>query len=112
MKNNRTEVVGFRVTKEELEAIKEISNLQGKTVSQWCKDVVINVVNKNKTETHLLSVGEKILLEQLVLLRIVLSTSLTDRELSDDKLKRVIKKANEIKQEKASQLIKEFLVNL
>jgi uncharacterized protein (DUF1778 family) len=109
MENNKTEIIGFRVTKNELDAIKKMANLHGKTISQWCKKIIIKLASKDNTESNLLNLGEKILLEQFVLLRILLTNGLIDRKLTEDKLKRLIKKADEVKAEKASQLVKDFI---
>lgn len=109
MENNKTEIIGFRVTKDELAAIKKMADLEGKTASQWCKQIIINLAVEENPESNLLTLGDKILLEQLVLLRILLTNSVADRELTEDKLKRIIKKADEIKSEKASKLIKDFI---
>ena len=110
MEKNRTEVISFRVTKSELEKIKMMADLSEKTISEWCKQIIVKIANRDKdVGLGLVNVGEKILLEQFVLLRILLTNSLVDRELTEDKLKRLIKKADEVKGEKAEQLIKEFM---
>lgn len=107
---NRTEVICFRVTKNELEKVKSMADLSEKTISEWCKQIIVKIVNRDSsTGLGLVNLGEKIILEQLILLRILLSNGLADRELTEDKLKRLIKKADEIKGEKVEQLIKEFI---
>jgi hypothetical protein len=110
MEKNRTEVISFRVTKNELEKIKKTADLSEKTISEWCKQVIVKIANKdNDAGLGLVNIGERILLEQFVLLRILLTNGLIDRDLTEDKLKRLIKKADEVKNEKAEQLIKEFM---
>jgi hypothetical protein len=110
MKKNKTEVVSFRVTKSQSEKIKEMADFSEQTISEWCKQVIVKAANKdNDASLGLVGVGEKILLEQFVLLRILLTNGLIDRELTENKLKRLIKKADEVKSEKASQLIKDFI---
>jgi len=110
MEKNKTEVISFRVRKSELEQIKKMADLSEKTISEWCKQIIVKVANKdNDAGLGLVSIGEKILLEQFVLLRIMLTNGLIDREMTEDKLKRVIRKADEVKAEKASQLIKDFI---
>ena len=110
IEKNRTEVISFRVTKNELEKIKMMASLNEKTISEWCKQIVVKIASKdNNTEFSLVNLGDKIIIEQLVLLRFILSTTLGDKDLTDDKLKRIIKKANDMKSEKAKQLIREFM---
>lgn len=107
---NRTEVISFRVTKSELEKIKNIANLSEKSVSEWCKQVALKVSNRDQNkEVNLINLGDRLIIEQLVLLRFLLSTTLGDKELTEDKLKRIIKKANELKRGKAQELIREFM---
>lgn len=107
---NRTEVVSFRVTKSELEKIKGMADLGEKTVSEWCKQVAIKIASRDHSkEFNLVNLGDRLIIEQLVLLRFLLSTTLGDKELTDDKLKRIIKRANEMKKEKAQELIREFM---
>lgn len=109
MKNNKTEVIGFRVTKDELEAIKKVAILHQKTVSQWCKELVVKTTDGGNKQLSLLSTGEQVILHQLLLLRFILTNTLDDKNLSNDKLKRIIERANELKIDKARQLIKEFI---
>ncbi|MBI1829307.1 MAG: hypothetical protein HYR87_07535 [Thaumarchaeota archaeon] len=111
MKDNKTEIVGFRVTKSELDVLKNIADSHGKTLSQWCKDVIIKIANENDQQSNLLSFSEKLILEQLVLLRYILLNSLVDKQLTEDKLKRIIKKVAETKSEKLKELVQESISN-
>ncbi len=107
---NRTEVISFRVTKSELEKIKVIADLSEETPSEWCKQLAIKVASRDHNrEINLLNLGDRLIIEQLVVLRFLLSTTLADKELTEDKLKRIIKKANEMKRGKAQELIREFM---
>lgn len=110
MKDIKVKTVGFRVTEDELNKLEMVANENNETVSEWCRRIALKAANReDNIDLKLINLGDRILLEQLVLLRFLLSTTLGDKELTDDKLKRIIKKANEMKREKAQELIKEFM---
>ena len=109
----RTEVIGIRVTKAQMKEIETIAQSNNQKISEWSYQVLLKAVNKhNNVELNLLNFGESLLLEQLILLRFILVTCLPDKELTENKLQRIIKKANEMKSEKAQQLIKEFIADI
>lgn len=110
MKSNKVKTVGFRVTEEELKNLEMVADKTNETVSEWCRRVTLKAAKReDKIELKLLNLGDRLIIEQLVVLRFLLSTTLADKDLTEDKLKRIIKKANEMKRDKTQELIKDFI---
>lgn len=110
MTKKRAKIIGIRVTEEEMKKLETIAESSNKKVSEWCYQTISKALDKHTNpQLNLLNLGEKIILEELILLRSVLLNSLVDKQLTEDKLKKIINKANTIKSEKAQQLITEFV---
>lgn len=110
MVDKRTKIIGIRVTEEEMKKLEAIAESNNKKVSEWCYHTISKALEKHTNpQLNLLNLGEKIILEELVSLKSILLNSLVDKQLTEDKLKKIINKTNTIKGEKAQQLITEFI---
>ncbi|MBI1829360.1 MAG: hypothetical protein HYR87_07805 [Thaumarchaeota archaeon] len=111
IEKNKSKVISFRVTESELEKIKKVADLTEKTIAEWCKSMVLKATDKDYSAgLGLINLGDRMLVEEFTALRIVLLNTLTDEKLTEEKLKRIVKKAEEMKKEKAQDLIKEFML--
>lgn len=111
VEKNKTKVISFRVTESELEKIKKTADLTEQNISEWCKRIILKTTDKDyNAGLGLINLGERMVIEELLSLRIVLLNTLADEKLTEDKLKRIVNKANEMKKEKATDLIKEFML--
>jgi len=110
MREKRTKIIGIRVTEEEMRKLETVAESSNKKVSEWCYQTISKVLDKHTNpQLNLLNLGEKIILEELILLKSVILNGLVDKQLTEEKLKKIINKANTIKSEKAQQLITEFI---
>lgn len=113
MTEKRTKIIGIRVTEEEMKKLETIAESNNKKVSEWCYHTISKAINKHTNpQLNLLNLGETIILEELILLRSVVLNGLVDKQLTEDKLKKIINKTNTIKSEKAQQLITEFISDI
>jgi hypothetical protein len=102
----RTKIVGVRVTDDDFELLQSRANAQGKTLSEWCRDVLLQVARNPEGNCF-----EQAMVGEMMALRTIITELnyyyVAKTPLTFDSMKAIWKKAEESKRKQALNLLRQ-----
>ena len=103
---NRNIPIGLKLSEASYEQLKRVSQAEGKPMAEWCRDAVVERLNRQGVDRMI-----QILLEEIVALRMIL-VNLTAHALDGTgrvDLKRVLSEVEKAKLKKAEEVLNEAI---
>jgi hypothetical protein len=101
----RTKSIGTKVTDEEYVELKRAAQTGGKTLGEWCREVMLNSANGGAADTAVAGAGAEALMAEVVALRAILLNVLfkqsNGERLTAEEMQRLIERADSDKLRKA-----------
>jgi len=108
----RTKSIGTKVTEEEYAELERAAQAGGKTLSEWCREVMLGNMNRHGPKSQPLEGSEaQALMAELVALRTVLLNVLykqaNGESLTPEEMQRLIERADADKLKKAAERLRQ-----
>ena len=103
--DTRSRSIGFRVTESDFASLQSLAEKEGRPLGEWCREIVFERV---KGQAEVASVLDQVILEELLALRMIVTSLLYDQtkgKMTPEQMEKLFTKVDEAKLKRAEEIL-------